>query len=133
MAGSLSDYMLAKVLDLVFGNTALTVPGPLYMALLTDQNTVTQRNAGTVTEVSGGSYARVSVAQNSTNWLPASGAPPVKQNGAVFTFPAPTANWGTVYAFAVYDASTAGRLIYWCDLLTPHTINNGDGAPSIPT
>lgn len=131
MAGSISDYLEKKLLDLVFGNTAFSLAGPLYVGLLTDSNTAAQRDAGTVTEVSGGSYARVSITQNTTNWPNASGTTSTKSNGAVFTFPAPTANWGTVNALAIYDASTAGNLLFWCDLSTPRTINNGDGAPSI--
>lgn len=32
-------------------------------------------------------------------------------NGAVITFPAATANWGTVVAFGIYDAVTTGNLV----------------------
>lgn len=34
-------------------------------------------------------------------------------NAASITFPAATANWGTVVAFAIYDASTSGNMLMW--------------------
>lgn len=130
MAGSLSDYAEKKVLDLLFGNTAFSLAGPLYLALLTDSNTQAQRDAGTVTEVAGGSYARVSITQNTTNWPNASGTTATKASGAAFTFPSPTGNWGTVTAWAIYDASSGGNLIIHGDLASSRSILSGDGAPS---
>ena len=36
-----------------------------------------------------------------------------------YTFPAPTPNaWGTVTHFGIYDAATAGNLLYWAALTT---------------
>ena len=46
------------------------------------------------------------------------------------TFPAPTASWGVVTYMAVYDASTAGNLLFYAALTASKTINNGDAAPS---
>jgi len=39
--------------------------------------------------------------------------PATVTNGGVITFPAATANWGTVVAYGVYDALTGGNLINW--------------------
>lgn len=66
-------------------------------------------------------------------------------NGGTITFPAATANWGTVVAFGIYDASTSGNLIsfdylgnfkwlpFTCTLASPgvltspaHGYSNGD-------
>jgi hypothetical protein len=38
-------------------------------------------------------------------------APSSSVNTAVITFPTPTANWGTVVSFALYDASTSGNFL----------------------
>jgi hypothetical protein len=130
MAGSLSDYLEKKLQDHVFGATVFTAPATVYLALLTDSNTAAQRDAGTVTEVTGGAYARVAVTNNTTNFPAASGVTALKNLGVAFSFPAPTANWGTATAFAIYDAATVGNLLCWGDLTTPRVINNGDGAPS---
>jgi hypothetical protein len=58
-------------------------------------------------EVSGGSYARVSVAQGTTNWGAATTAnPSVIANAVAFTFPTATANWGTVTYFGIWQSSS---------------------------
>jgi len=83
-------------------------------------------------EVTGGSYARVAIARASGSWdapTDVSGSQST-QNTAAITFPAPTANWGTVTHLQIMDASTAGNALYNAALGTSRTINNGDGAPS---
>jgi hypothetical protein len=126
--GSFGDYLEGKVLDAVFGQTALPAIGTTYIGLFTV--IPTDVNAGG-TEVTGGSYARVAFTNNTTNWPAASGTSPTqKANGVAVTFPAPTANWGVVVGFAIYDASSAGNLLAWGALAVNKTINNGDAAPS---
>lgn len=122
MAGK-SDYLENKLLDHVFGATTYTAPATLYVALYTAAPT----DAGGGTEVSGGSYARAAVTNNTTNWPAASGG--AKSNGAAITFPTPTANWGTIVAFGVFDAASAGNLLYWGNVTPNKTVNNGDPAP----
>ena len=39
--------------------------------------------------------------------------PATTTNGGVITFPAATANWGTVVAYGIYDAVTSGNLVNW--------------------
>ncbi len=108
MAG-ISNYLEAKWLDHTFGNTAYSAPATVYVGLFT----VLPVDAGTGgTEVSGGSYARVAVTNNTTNWPNASaGNPTTKSNGAIFTFPTATADWGTVVGLGIFDASTSGNLL----------------------
>lgn len=116
------------MLDAVFGQTALPAIGTTYIALYTV--IPTDVNAGG-TEVTGGSYARVAFTNNTTNWPAASGTSPTsKANGVAVTFPAPTANWGTIVGFAIYDAATVGNLLAWGSLSSNKTVNNGDAAPS---
>jgi hypothetical protein len=122
MAGSKSDYLENKVLDAVFNGTSWTTINNVYVALFT--GTLSGDTPGT--EVSGGSYARVSTAP--ADWTAASSGS--LNNGNAITFPAPTANWGTVTHFGIFDASTSGNALYYGDLTTSRTINNGDGAPS---
>lgn len=40
-------------------------------------------------------------------------APSSITNGSIITFPQASANWGTVIAFGLYDASTSGNLLWW--------------------
>ena len=123
MPGSLSDFAELELLDHLFGNAAYTAPATLYVSLFTAAPT----DAGGGTEVTGGSYARVAVTNNATNW-PAAAAG-AKSNGTVITFPTPSANWGTAVAFGIHDAATSGNLLAWATLASNRVINNGDGAP----
>ena len=122
MAGSFSDFLELEVLDHVFGNAAYTAPATVYIALYT----VAPTDAGGGTEVTGGSYARVAVTNNATNF-PAAAAG-AKSNGTVITFTTATASWGTVVAFGIFDALTLGNLLAWADLTTNKTVDNGDTA-----
>jgi len=42
-----------------------------------------------------------------------SSAPSTASNGAVIGFPAATADWGSVIAWGLYDASSSGNLLFW--------------------
>jgi len=118
-----SDFLENEILDHVFGAAAYTAPATVYVALFTSAPS----DSGGGTEVSGGSYARVAVTNNATNFPAASGG--AKSNGTVITFPAPTANWGTVTHFAIFDAASAGNMLGWAALSASRVINSGDGAP----
>jgi hypothetical protein len=91
------------------------------------------------TEVSGGSYARVTVANTLANWAGtqsaasttySTGTGGTTSNNGAITFPTPSANWGTVTGMAVFDSATTGNMLFWAALTTNKTINNGDAAPS---
>ena len=127
MAGSISDYHEAASLDAILGSGA---PATVYVALFTARGTDAQSDAGTnFVEVSGGSYARKAVTNNATNFPAASGTTPtVKANGTAITFVTATGAWGTVTAAGVYDAASAGNLLFWADLATAKTIASGDTA-----
>ena len=70
MAGSASDYLENKILDHILGNTAfstISASGNLFFALFTVVPSETWPASGTGTEVTGGSYARAVVTNNTTN------------------------------------------------------------------
>lgn len=142
---AMSDFLENKLIDWFFRGQAIGVTGAsaaagtgptsLYFALLT----AAPSDTGGGTEVTGGSYARVTVAANTTNFdntqqanttAVSSGNTGTTRNSIAVTFPAPTANWGVVTHFGIYDASSAGNLLFWGALTASKTINNGDAAPS---
>lgn len=132
---ALSDYLENKIIDWLLRGQAFTPPATVYVALLT----ASANDAGGATEVSGGSYARVAVASSMANWAgtqaaastsASSGTSGTTSNNSAITFPAPSANWGSIVGMAVYDASTSGNLLFYSALTTPKTVNNGDPAPS---
>lgn len=110
---SKSDYMEDKVLNVLRG-TAFSAVSP-YVALFT----VTPSDSAAGTEVSGNAYARQAV----TFGAPSGGS---MSNTGVVQFPTPTAGWGTVVAWAIMDASTAGNVLYWSPQTPNKTINTGD-------
>jgi hypothetical protein len=86
--------------------------------------TAAPTDAGGGTEVSGNNYARVATA--GADWAAASGG--ATSNANAITFPTPSGSWGTVTHFGIFDASTAGNLLWWGLLTTSKTIGSGDSA-----
>ena len=132
---AMSDYLENKLVDHIFRATSFTMPSALYVALFT----AAPSDAGGGTEVTGGSYARTNLAPSVSNWKStngttsgaSSGTGGVTSNAVAITWAvAPTANWGTVTHFAIFDASTAGNMLFWAALTASKTINSGDAAPS---
>lgn len=128
MAGSKSNYLENKVLDHVLGGGDYTRPGSVYLALFTARGTDADTEDGIISssslvEVSGGSYARLEVANDVTHF-PAAVAG-VKTNGTQIVFAQATASWGTVIAVGIYDA-LAGNLLYWADLDAPKLVSTDD-------
>ena len=126
MAGYLSTYLANKLLDAELGGTAYTAPGTVYIRAWT---TLPAADGTGGVEVSGGSYAAVTVTNNATNFPAASGG--AKTNGIAFTFAAPTANWGTIAGLTIHDAATGGNMLRAGPLSVPFPVNNGDPALSI--
>lgn len=132
-----SDYLENKLIDWLLRGQAFTPPATTYVALFT----ATPSDTGGGTEVTGGSYARVAVTSSLANWagtqaaastVASTGTSGTTSNNAVLTFPAPTANWGTITSIGIFDASTAGNLLFYSALTTSKTVNSGDAAPTFP-
>ena len=112
-----SDYLEDKVLEHVFGGNAFTAPSTLYVALYT----VAPSDTGGGTEVSGGAYAR------QTATFTVSGTnPTTATNSAAIEYPTATANYGTVVAVGVLDASSSGNLLAYSTLDSSKVVSSGD-------
>lgn len=120
-----SDYLEGQIRAHLFRTASWTKPTALYVGLFT----VTPSDSGGGTEVTGGSYARVQRDPLDANWTAASSTDGLTDNAAAITFPAPTANWGTIVAFGIFDASTAGNLLVWGPISPSKTVNSSDPAP----
>lgn len=110
-----SDYLEDKILDHVLRNVSYTSPTTTYVGLFTSDPT----DAGSGTEVSGGSYARQPLSVSA-----ASGG--IVTSSADVTFPQATANWGTISHIGILDALTSGNLLMHTPLTTSKTIEEGD-------
>lgn len=102
-----SSYLENKTLDHILGGGDYSRPATVYLALFTAAPT----ESGGGTEVSGGSYARLAITNNSTNFPAASGGS--KSNGTAITLGPASAGWGTVSHWAIFDASTGGNMLYF--------------------
>ena len=111
----MSNYLETALVNATLRNTSYTSPATVYAALFTTDPT----DAGSGTEVSGGSYARTAITFGS----PSNG---VTTNSADVTFPTCTAAWGTVTHMGIYDASTSGNLLYHTPLDASKTVDSGD-------
>lgn len=134
--------------------TYLGAPGEVITdntAVFTEISPVMDTNTGFpagLAEVTGGSYARVSMAagaamaladfagtQAAASTTASTGTGGTTSNNAAVTFPTPTANWATggvqCGILGIYDALTGGNLAAWGPLTVPKTVNNGDPAPAI--
>lgn len=124
--GRLSDSFANQLLDLAFSKATNNFPATLYVGL----SSTTPTNTGTnVTEPSSGSYARVSVTNNATNWPAASSRS--KSNGTTITFPTATGDWlsgANLTHFVIYDSSTSGNFVAWGELTSPVAVTNGTQA-----
>lgn len=116
MAG-FSDYLEDKVLDHVFGGSAYTAPSTLYVALYT----VAPSDTGGGTEVSGGAYARQTAAFSVSGTNPTTAS-----NTAAIEYPTATADYGTVVAVGVFDASSSGNLLAYANLSASKVVSSGD-------
>ena len=134
---ALSVYLENKIIDNLFRAQAFAFPTTLYLALFT----ANPSQSGGGTEVAGGSYARVAVPCSLANWAgtqaagstaASTGTNATTSNNVAISFPAPTAAWGVITGFAVFDAATGGNMIIEGALGTPKTVNSGDAAPSFP-
>lgn len=134
---AMSDFLENKILDWLLRGQSYSPPATVYVALFTTGDNDADSSK---VEVSGGSYARVAVTSALANWAgtqsagsttASSGTGGTTSNNGAITFPAPTANWGSITGIGIYDASTGGNLLFYGALGTSKTVNNGDPAPSI--
>ena len=111
----MSNFLEDALINATLRATTYTSVATVYVSLWTSDPT----DAGSGTEVSGGSYARTAV----TFGAPSNG---VTTNDADVTFPTATASWGTVGWIGINDALTTGNLLYHTALDTSKTIDSGD-------
>ncbi|MAL86560.1 MAG: hypothetical protein CMI23_09440 [Opitutae bacterium] len=111
---SFSNYLEDAVLNHVFGGSSYTAPTTLYVALFTSAPSDT----GGGTEVSGGAYARQTGA-----FTVSSGT---ASNSSAIEYPTATADYGTVVAMGIFDASSGGNLLAYGSLTTSKNVSTGD-------
>lgn len=106
--GNIGEDYDNHILDAALGNgRTADFPATLYMSLWTTR----PGRDGSGTEVSGGSYARVAVTNNSTNFPDAAGG--IKGLATAVQFPTAGAVWGIAAWWALMDASSGGSVVFF--------------------
>ena len=121
VSGTATDYLEQKVADHIFseGARTYTPASGIYIAMFSALPT----DAGTYAELaSTGSYARADATGDFANAVSGTCT-----NDISIDFPTATANWSaTATHYGIFDASTAGQMLFW-DLLDENkTVTNGD-------
>lgn len=111
---SFSTYLGNALLNEVLRNTGYTPAATVYISLHTADPGLTGAS-----EVSGGAYARQSIAF-------AAASAKVCINSALITFPTATVAWGTITHAGIWDASTAGNFLFGDALTISRVIGIGD-------
>ena len=113
---AISNYLENALINATLRNTTYTSPATVYAGLFTSDPT----DAGSGTEVSGGSYSRKAI----TFAAPSDGA--TTNSAAACEFDQATGSWGTITHFGIFDALTGGNLLYYGALTLSKTIASGD-------
>jgi len=129
---NMSDYLENKLVDFLFRGGSFTPPATLYVALCT--SSVSDSSTGsTISEVSGGNYARVAITSNTTNWYTTNGNNNATSSGTNGTTGnATTISWNsvtwtaTVTDIAICDASTGGNVLFFGTLAASKAVASGD-------
>lgn len=129
---NMSNYLENKLIDFLFRGVAFTPSSTLYIALCTAAPTDASTGS-TISEISGGNYARQSLAINTTNWsttnadngATSSGTTGTTTNSVQIAWNAVT--WtGTVTDVAICDALTGGNVLFYATLGASRTVASGD-------
>ena len=128
---SLTDYLENKLVDWLLRGQTFTPPATVYISL----HTASCSDSATGTEVTGGSYARPALTSSLANWAgtqaaasttASTGTNGTTSNNVAINFATPSAGWGLVTHFGVFDAVTAGNMLICQALTVSKTINSGD-------
>jgi len=127
---AMSDYLENEIVDHIFRTGTFTAPTVIAVGLFT----AAPSDSGGGTEVSTGSYARVSVGASDTDWNATQGGTSgdstgtggLTDNASDITFPTASASWGTVTHVGIFDATTSGNLLFHGVLTASKTVDNGD-------
>lgn len=118
---ALTNYTENNIINALFRTASFIKPAALYVGLIT---AFTDLEAGLVTEVTGGSYARIQRNPLDANWNVTTTTGQTA-NTSPLQFPEATADWGTCTHFGIFDAATGGNLLIYAPLTNTRTITTG--------
>ncbi len=117
---AMSNYLEEKVLNAVLRAQPFPTITKVYVALFT---TDPGETGSTGTEVSGGGYSRKEIAFSGPTQV---GEVATCLNSAEIDFGIATADWGYITHAAIFDAQTAGNMLYHAALESAKLIEAAD-------
>jgi len=125
VGGSMTDYLVNKLIDLFFRGQAYSYPSNVYLAAVQSGGSEVGGGVGysrlalpsTLTELSGTQGAGTTTASTGTSGR--------ISNNLALTFASPTGSWGDIATLDVFDASTTGNRLWSKTLAATKTIGVG--------
>ena len=114
---AMSDYLEGKFLDHFLGTTSTSAPSAVYLSLHTANPA--DDAGGAEVSTSGSAYVRKAIAFSAASSGSAS-------NSGAVEFDAATSSWGTITHIGIWDASSAGNLLFYGALDASKAIATGD-------
>ena len=111
-------YSANLINNKLLGDSALSVPATYYLGIST---TTTNKNGTGITEPTDGSYARIAITNNKTNF--SASASGVINNLVEFEFPESSVSWGTVTHWFLSDAASGGNIWFQGALSSTRTVD----------
>lgn len=125
---NMSNYLEKKLLNFLFRGQSFTAPTQIWIALCTETVTDDIENGSELEEVSGGDYARKSIA--SSKWTEPTDDGLIKNSEEVKW---ENVTWeATVKAIALCDAQTAGKVLFWGTLTKEKIVTEEDSVSFAP-
>lgn len=119
MPGAATNYLELKLLDHALGTASYTKPTNVWVGLFTDGSTPADTGPTSEVSTSGSAYIRQQATFSSASAGSAS-------TSATITFPTATANWGTITYIAIFDAQSAGNMLFYGPVVTAKVIETND-------
>lgn len=120
----MSDYLEGELVKHMFRTGSFTKPAALHIGLFS----VAPSDAGGGTEITGGVYPRAQLNPADANWSDQTAGNGQTSNLAQINFTSPASNLGQAVAMGIFDAATAGNLLFHKPI-TPKNLNSGAPAP----
>ena len=114
-----SNYLEDQITGWIAGTTFAAAPTATFVQLYSQDPT----DAGSAT---GALYSRVSIASGAGSWTRGTGNAGTITNASAFTITSSATATASATHVAVWDASTAGNLLFFGQLTTAKTVASGD-------
>jgi hypothetical protein len=114
---AMSDYLEGKFLDHFLGTASTSAPAAVYLSLHTANPA--DDASGAEVSTSGSAYVRKAIAFSAASSGSAS-------NSGAVEFDTATSSWGTITHIGIWDASSAGNLLFYGALDSSKAIASGD-------